>query len=93
MAISVHHQRYVKLRTFLKQLRIDAGLTQVEIAERLQADQSNVSKVERGERYIDVLFFIDYCKACGIDPAIALERLETDNSSDVNEAVLTNERF
>jgi transcriptional regulator with XRE-family HTH domain len=93
MVITVHHQRYIKLRTFLKKLRTDAGLTQVEIAERLQLDQSNVSKVERGERYVDTLFFIDYCKACGIEPFKAMQQLEADDTSDSCKPPSINERF
>jgi transcriptional regulator with XRE-family HTH domain len=76
MVPSVHHHRYVKLRTFLKKLRVTSGLTQVQVAERLRVDQSNVSKIERGERYIDTLFFIDFCRACGVEPSKAMHELE-----------------
>jgi transcriptional regulator with XRE-family HTH domain len=69
MVISVHHSRYAKLRSVLKEIRKGAGLTQVQLAERLHMEQSNLSKIERGERYLDTLLFIDYCKACGAVPA------------------------
>lgn len=39
-------------------------------------EQSNVSKIERGERYIDTLFFIDYCKACGAVPAEVIAKVD-----------------
>ncbi|MDR2875818.1 MAG: helix-turn-helix transcriptional regulator, partial [Methylobacillus sp.] len=52
MVLSVHHPRYVALREHLKALRLQAGLTQIEMAGRLGQDQSYVSKIERGERYI-----------------------------------------
>jgi len=69
MVISVHHARYVRIRTALKQARKEAGLSQVQLAKLLFMEQSNLSKIERGERYMDVFFFIDYCKACNVDPA------------------------
>jgi transcriptional regulator with XRE-family HTH domain len=69
MVTSVHHSRYAKLRSVLKEIRKSAGLTQVQLAERLHMEQSNLTKIERGERYIDTLLFIDYCKACEVLPA------------------------
>ena len=32
---------------------------------RLNMEQSNLSKMEGGERYLDTVFFIDFCRACG----------------------------
>jgi transcriptional regulator with XRE-family HTH domain len=81
MVISVHHKRYAQLRFVLKQVRKSAGLTQVELADQLMMEQSNLSKIERGERYIDALLFIDYCKACGADPAEVIRML--DSSTDL----------
>ena len=39
----------------LREERVAAGLTQVEVAKRLRAPQSFVSKYESGERRLDVL--------------------------------------
>jgi transcriptional regulator with XRE-family HTH domain len=39
----------------LRQARRDAGLTQVEVARRLNRTQSFVTKAERGERRLDVV--------------------------------------
>lgn len=69
MSISVHHNRYAKLRSVLKDVRKNAGLTQVQLADLLHMEQSNLSKIERGERYLDIMLFIDYCHACGVAPA------------------------
>jgi transcriptional regulator with XRE-family HTH domain len=77
MVISVHHARYARIRTALKQARKEAGLSQVDLAKLLYMEQSNLSKIERGERYIDVFFFIDYCRACNVDPAAILKQIET----------------
>ena len=73
--ITVHHSRYKSVQAHLLQLRVASGLTQVELAERLKVDQSRVSKIERGERYVDVLFYLDWCRACEVDPAQAVAQL------------------
>ncbi|RSD09030.1 XRE family transcriptional regulator [Pandoraea apista] len=56
-------------------MRKAAGLTQVELAERMALGQSYLSKIERGERYIDVLLYLDWCRACGAEPDIAIKAL------------------
>lgn len=80
MVLSIHHKRYAKLRTLLKNERLKAGLTQVQMAKLLNMEQSNLSKIERGERYIDVLLFIDFCIACSADPAYVLRTLDASSS-------------
>ena len=76
MSISVHHKRYAKLRSVLKEVRQSAGLTQVQLAERLNMEQSNLSKIERGERFVDTMLFIDFCKACGAVPAEVIAKVD-----------------
>ncbi len=48
--------------------RKSAGLTQRELAKRLHKPQSFVAKYEGGERRVDVLEFIEICKAIEADP-------------------------
>lgn len=55
--------------------RRQAGLSQVELAQRLEVGQSYVSKIERGEAYVDVILFADWCLACGVQASIALEQV------------------
>lgn len=50
-------------------LRKEAGLSQVQLAERLGVGQSFISKIERGESYVDVMLFVDWCKACNASSA------------------------
>lgn len=52
-----------------------AGLTQAQMAEQLGVGQSYVSKIERGESYIDILTFVDWCFACGQSPGQALDQV------------------
>jgi transcriptional regulator with XRE-family HTH domain len=76
MVLSIHHPRYQSLRAHMKHLRKSAKLTQIHLADAMGLEQSYVSKIERGERYVDVLFYIDWCKACGTLPHEALKQLE-----------------
>lgn len=46
------YQRFIKK---LRQARLDASLTQVEVGKKLKKPQAYVSKVERGERRVDVV--------------------------------------
>jgi transcriptional regulator with XRE-family HTH domain len=72
MPSSIHHRRYEVLRKHLRYLRRSVGLTQAELGIRLKVDQSYVSKVERGERYMDILFYLDWCRACKQPPEAAI---------------------
>lgn len=66
----------------LVQARKDSGLTQVELAQRLERPQSFISKVERGERRLDVVEFFDFAHAIGIDIFAFLRDLnDADESS------------
>ena len=71
----LYGQRYEGLRHVLKQVRKDAGLTQVQLAEKLGKGQSYVSKLERGEQYMDVLEFVEWCEACSAAPGEVIARL------------------
>jgi len=67
-------ERYQRLRDQMIAMRTRAGLTQTELAKRLRIDQSNLSKIERGERYVDFLTFLDWCRACGASPAASVRK-------------------
>lgn len=73
--VPIHHRRYEILRRHLRKLRRQSGLTQAELGARLKVDQSSVSKIERGERYMDVLFYLDWCRACMHTPEASLAEL------------------
>jgi len=73
--VSVHHPRYQVLQAEMASLRRAAGLSQVELSEALGVGQSYVSKVERGEMYVDVMVFLDWCRACKVRPEEAIARL------------------
>ncbi|RIR69087.1 XRE family transcriptional regulator [Mycobacteroides abscessus] len=55
MEKSLYSVQYQQLCAVLRDLRRAAGLTQVEVARRLDVPQSFVSKYESGERRLDVI--------------------------------------
>jgi transcriptional regulator with XRE-family HTH domain len=65
------------LLNLLKQVRIQANLTQAEIAKKLGQPQSYVSKYESGERRLDILELRQVCQAAGISLADFIQRLES----------------
>lgn len=73
MPSSVFTQRHQEFIQFLVAVRKAAGVTQVELAARLGRPQSFVSKVERGERRVDVIEFCQVAEALGHNPSKLLE--------------------
>jgi transcriptional regulator with XRE-family HTH domain len=69
LARASHDARYRSLIETLKAARRKAGITQIELAERLGTRQQFVSKVESGERRLDVVELVDMGRALGIDVA------------------------
>jgi len=45
------------------------------MAQRLGVGQSFVSKIERGDSYVEVFTCVDWCTACGITPGALLDGL------------------
>lgn len=67
MAKSLFSEPYGELLRALVVARKGAGLRQIELAERLGKPQSFVSKIERGERRLDVVEMIVVARAIGVD--------------------------
>ena len=54
-----------QVRDFLRAIRKNAGLTQNQLANKLDKPQSYVSKYELGERKLDFVETVEVCEACG----------------------------
>ena len=61
----------------LKSMRTGGRVTQKEMASRLGVTQSYLSKIERGERGVNVLELMDYCEASGVSLTEFSARLES----------------
>ena len=66
-----HHE----LLRQLIQAREGAGLTQHKLAKRLGRHQSFVAKYEGGERRLEVVEFLQICRAIGVKPEQVLRKL------------------
>ncbi len=75
MTRSVFSARYRRLRRLLTDARKQAGLTQVDLAEKLGKPQSFVSKYELGERRLDVVEFLEVTRALGVKAEAFLKEL------------------
>ncbi|MGA2771978.1 MAG: helix-turn-helix transcriptional regulator [Bryobacteraceae bacterium] len=65
-----------QLRSLLRSIRTEAGLTQTDVAQRLKQPQSFVSKYESGERRLDVLELREVCRAIGVPLPEFIKSLE-----------------
>ena len=65
-----------RLPALLRQIRLEAGMRQADVAELLGQPQSFVSKYESGERRLDLLELRQVCKAVGISLAEFVRRFE-----------------
>lgn len=63
---SIHSNDYAIFLQLLRSAREQVGLTQEEIAIKLNETQSFVSKCERGERRLDIVEIRLWCLALGI---------------------------
>jgi len=84
MARSTHHRHYQALLYLLRELREQAGVTQVALGEQLGNTQTFVSKLERGERRVDVVEFVEICEALDTDPVVAFAQFVDRRQSDRN---------
>ncbi|ROS43333.1 helix-turn-helix domain-containing protein [Amycolatopsis thermoflava] len=75
MEKSIYSAEYRELCRILRKLRKEAGLTQVQVAERLGVPQSFVSKYESGERRLDVIELKHLSEALGIRLSSLLAKL------------------
>jgi len=73
---SIYSAEYQRLCSLLRELRHEAGLTQVQVAEQLEVPQSFVSKYESGERRLDVVELGHVAGALGVTVREVLEQLE-----------------
>ena len=70
----LERQKYELLRAELKKTQLDASLRQIDLAKLLKKPQSYVSKIESGERNLDVIEFLSYVSALGIEPSKWVKR-------------------
>ena len=72
MTKTIYAPAYVCLVDQIRNRRQELNLRQEDLAGRLGVNRNWVSKVERRESRLDVLQYVEICKALDIDPASTL---------------------
>ena len=71
-----HLPAYRQMCELLRQWRIAAEFTQRALAQKLRKPHSYIWKTESGERRMDPIEFVAWCRACGVRAGKAIEQLE-----------------
>lgn len=72
---SINDAAYQRFLGSMRDARTEAGISQQELATRLGRHQTYVSKVEKGERALDLLEFLRWARELGRDPLDLLRGL------------------
>ena len=76
MTASINTKEMQALTNWLKQARQDQNLSMRALAERMEKPHSFVQKVEQGERRLDVVEYVWYCRKLGVNPQDGLLLIE-----------------
>lgn len=76
MRKSLHTKEYAALLELLIEVRHRAGLTQTQLGQRLPFEQPAISKIERGDRRVDVIELKMICDRLGISLQDFIAELE-----------------
>jgi len=76
MKKAIYSKESAQLREWLVNKRNEAGLNQRKFAEQLNLHQSIVAKIETGERQLNVIELIDYCRVLDADPVEIINKLK-----------------
>ncbi|XID74655.1 helix-turn-helix domain-containing protein [Alkanindiges sp. WGS2144] len=76
MTSSIYTDEMLALRDWLKTQRKAQNLSMRHLAERMDKPHSFVQKVEQGERRLDVVEYVWYCAALGINPKMGIDLIK-----------------
>jgi len=76
MRKSIHTRDYARFLELLIEVRHQAGLTQAQLGEQLPFEQPGISKIERGERRVDIIELKMICDRLGISLRDFITELE-----------------
>ena len=75
--LKAHALKAQELRTRLRKIRRDAGLTQTELAARLKKPQSFVSKYEKGDRQLNTIELLEVLDALKVNASKFISELKS----------------
>jgi transcriptional regulator with XRE-family HTH domain len=67
--------RHKRMMAALVEIRENAGVSQRELARRLDRAHSYVGRIETGDRRLDLPEFIEWCELLEADPVEVLQRI------------------
>ena len=78
MAASMHNPASDLLAAAVVAMRKKAGFNQRQLAAALGREQNLVARIETGQRRLDLVEWVQICRACGVDPATTVTALVKD---------------
>ncbi|MBA6256465.1 MULTISPECIES: helix-turn-helix domain-containing protein [unclassified Colwellia] len=75
MIKSINIEKYQKLLSWLKVERLSRGLSVRDLALIIDEPFQFISKIETGQRKLNIYEYVQYCEALGLDPAEGLKIL------------------
>jgi transcriptional regulator with XRE-family HTH domain len=76
MRKSIYTREQTRLVALLRDLRLEAGLTQAQVAKRLRRPQSLVSNYESGQRRLDLIELREITEILGVSLTEFVRRFE-----------------
>ena len=76
MSKSIYSDQYRAMLKLLREARVEKDIKQTDLTKRLNLDQSSISRIETGDRRLDVIELRNYCIAIGISFTEFVTRLE-----------------
>jgi len=70
---TLYHPHYQAMIKRLVQARKKVGLTQIEVAKKMNKTQGSISKIEHCQQRVDILELVQFSKLYEIDPAEILK--------------------
>lgn len=75
---TIYTREYAVVLQLLREAREQACITQVDLAKKLGQGQSSVSKIERGDRRLDLIQLRTICQVLGVSLTDFVTRLEAE---------------
>ena len=72
---SIHRPEYQQLLTLIRDARIKANLHQSDVANKIGYQQSAYSRIETGERRMDVIEFLLIARALDMNPLTIIKKI------------------
>jgi hypothetical protein len=75
MPKSLRTDRHRALTSVLRATRLERGFTQLALSQKLRHSENYITKIETGERRLDVVEFFEIAQALDVDPVTLFTRI------------------